>query len=333
MLMVGRCARGASPVLRAARLVAFVFLFGACVTCVGAQQNPPQNPVPTPPPHAAAVEAVRDYVIGPQDLLLVSILESPELSREARVGADGSLNLPLLERVTVLGLTLSEAEDLLEKKYREAGILNDPTITITVKDLQSKPVTVSGAVRNPGVFQVNGQSRLLRMISQAGGITDEAGTSVQVIRVGTTSRDDIVSVRMEDVRNAVLEANIPVYGGDIINVQPAGAVYIMGAVNRPGRHLMGSDSGLSVLRAIALAEDLKRTAKPDKAVLIRHDTDGKVQQIPLDIRKILSQKQPDVALLANDVLYVPDSASKRAFTRGLEAALQVATGIAILGAR
>lgn len=329
MVKTGRCARGASPLLRAARSVVLVFLIAACATSASAWQNPPQNPVPQLP----VADAVRDYVIGPQDLLHVSILESPELSREARVGADGSLSLPLLDKITVQGLTLSEAEDLLEKKYREAGILNDPNITITVKDLQSKPVTVSGAVRNPGVFQVNGQSRLLRMISQAGGITPEAGTTVQVIRAGTTSADNILHVRMEDVRNAVLEANVPIYGGDIINVQPAGAVYVMGAVNRPGRHLMGSDSSLSVLRALALAEDLKGTAKPDKAILIRQDADGKMQQIPVDIRKILAQKQPDVALMTNDVLFVPDSASKRAVRRGLEAALQVATGIAILGVR
>lgn len=292
----------------------------------------PAQPSPTPPAPLTSNEPLKDYLIGPQDLLTISFLEAAELSREVRVSADGTVSLPLLERLAIAGLTLDQAERLLVKKYRESGILNDPHISISVKELQSKPVTVMGAVRNPGVFQVSGQSRLLRMISQAGGLSDDAGPEIQVLRAVAPEHERVLRFTTDAVRAGELETNVPVWGGDTINVKPAGAVFVVGAVNRPGRHSLGGQSeGLTVLRLLALSEDLKRTAKPDKAVLIRKGADGQLQQMPVDIRKILSQKQPDLTLLANDVLFVPDSAGKRAMARGLEAALQIATSVAILG--
>jgi polysaccharide export outer membrane protein len=280
------------------------------------------------------VEPFRDYVIGPQDLLSVTILESPELSRETRVGPDGMVGLPLLDRVLLRGLTLTEAEDLLEKKYIEAGILNSPHITVTVLDLQSKPVTVLGAVRSPGVFQVSGQSRLLRILSQAGGTTAEAGGVIRIIRADAQGAEQVLDVPMSEVLGGALESNVPIYGGDTVNVVPAGAVYVVGAVNAPGRHVLaGEGEKAGILQVVAMAHDLTRTAKSDKAVLIRKDEKGELKQIPVNIGKILRQQAPDVVVYANDVLYVPDSTSKRAFTRGLTAALQVATGLALISIR
>jgi polysaccharide export outer membrane protein len=280
------------------------------------------------------VESFRDYVIGPQDLLRVTILESPELSREMRVNPDGMVGMPLLDRVRLQGLTLTEAEELLEEKYRDAGILNNPHITITVLDLQSKPVTVLGAVRNPGVFQVSGQSRLLRILSQAGGITAEAGSTIRILRLEAPEHQQVVEVRIDAALRGEIVANVPIYGGDTVNVVPAGAVYVVGAVNAPGRHVLaGEGDKTGILQVVAMAQDLTRTAKSNKAVLIRKDEKGGLQQIPVDISKILRQEAPDVEVFTNDVLYVPDSTSKRAFTRGLAAALQVATGVALLSVR
>jgi polysaccharide biosynthesis/export protein len=115
---------------------------------------------------------------------------------------------------------------------------------------------------------------------------------------------------------------------------PAGAVYVIGAVNKPGRFLLPSDTQqTSVLNIVALAEDLKRTAKASHSVLLRRTGTGtEVEEIPVDVSKILARQQPDIVIHANDVLFVPDSTAKRAFTRGLESALQVATGLVLIGA-
>jgi polysaccharide export outer membrane protein len=274
-------------------------------------------------------DSVGDYVVGPQDLLTISVMESPEMSREVRVAGDGTVGLPLLaERVRVTGLTLGQVEDLLKQKYQEGGILNQPNITVTLKDLQSKPVTVTGAVRAPGVFQVAGQVRLLRLLSLAGGFTEDVGTTVKILREDDSGKTQVLQANVEDVREGKAEANLPVHGGDTVNVLQAGVIYVIGAVNHPGRFLLRSDAQqTTILNVLALVEDLKRTAKPDKAVLIRKQPQGTgVEQIPVDIRKILDHKQEDVAVIANDVLYVPDSTAKRAFSRGLEAAVQLATG-------
>jgi polysaccharide export outer membrane protein len=105
-------------------------------------------------------------------------------------------------------------------------------------------------------------------------------------------------------------------------------------VNKPGRYLLPSDTEqATVLNILALAEDTKRTAKLSHTVLIRKKgNSGDVEQIPLDLKKILTREQPDVVVRANDVLFVPDSTAKRAFSRGLEAAMQVATGVILLSA-
>jgi polysaccharide export outer membrane protein len=290
----------------------------------------PNSAPPAPPAPASLNEPQKDYVIGAQDLLQIAFLEAPELSREVRVNADGSVNLPLMDRFSGAGMTLDQAERFIAKKYKDGGILNDPHVAVSVKELQSKPVTVSGAVRTPGVFQVSGQSRLLRILSEAGGLTDEAGLEIQVLRATGPEETKTQRVSTESVRAGDAAANLPVWGGDIIIVRPAGAVYVVGAVNRPGRHSLGGQSeGLTVLRLLALSDDLKRSARPDKAVLIRKGASGELEQIPVNIKKILGQRQGDVAVRANDVLFVPDSSGKRAIARGLDAAVQVATSLAI----
>ncbi|HUK52725.1 MAG TPA: polysaccharide biosynthesis/export family protein [Candidatus Binatia bacterium] len=274
-----------------------------------------------------------EYLIGPDDLLSISVLESADLSRDVRVASDGTIGLPLLaEHLHVAGLSLTQAETLLKKKYQESGILNDPNITITLRELESKPVTVSGAVHQPGVFQVSGSVRLLRLLSMAGGIAEGAGTAVQVIHEEASGKQQVTEIRVTDLRVGLESANVPVRGGDIVNVPPAGAVYVLGAVNRPGRYVMPSDAEqITVLNVLALASDTTRTAKLSQTILLRKkDSSNEVEQIPLDLKKIRTQQEPNIVVRANDVLYVPDSAAKRAFSRGLDAALQIATSAAIL---
>ena len=283
---------------------------------------------------SAPGDGLGEYLIGPNDLLSISVLESPDLTRDVRVDADGTVGLPLLaEHPHVAGLSLAQAEALLKQKYKESGILNDPNITITLKELESKPVTLMGSVHQPGVFQVSGQVRLLRLISMAGGFGEDAGTAVQIIHEGDGDTPQVTEVKVEDLRQGRMEANVMVRGGDTVNVLPAGSVYVIGAVNHPGRFLLpSSGEQTSVLNVLALAEDLKRTAKPSHSVLIRKKgSKGEVEQIPVDLSKILARQQPDIPVLANDVLFVPDSTAKRAFARGLEAAIQLSTGVVLFG--
>jgi polysaccharide export outer membrane protein len=183
---------------------------------------------------------------------------------------------------------------------------------------------VMGAVRTPGVFQLGATMPLMRVITQAGGFNEDAGTTVQVVRAGASTQDQVLRIPIEDLRMGLLTANIPIYGGDTVNVLPAGSVYVVGAVNKPGRHTLKSDSDqMTLLRLIALVEDTKRTAKLEATVILRKDATGATHEIPVDLKKILQRKAPDVAVLANDVVFIPDSMGKRAAARGGEAAMQV----------
>jgi polysaccharide export outer membrane protein len=314
------------------------FVFGLLLSmpgvALGQSQNPsPQTAAGKPPATKTMENLPLEYAIGAQDLLGITFLEAAELSRDVRVAPDGTISLPYLaERVLLAGMTMNQAEELLKRKYQEAGILNQPNISITLKELVSKPVAVMGAVRNPGVFQLGATMQLMRVITQAGGFTDEAGTTVQVVRAGTSSQDQVIRVRIDDLRMGLLEANIPIHGGDTVNVLPAGAVYVVGAVNRPGRHTLRSDSDqMTLLRLIALAEDTKRTAKLDATVILRKDASGATREIPVDLKKILQRKAPDVAVLANDVVFIPDSMGRRVLSRMGEAAIQAGTTLLMLG--
>jgi len=124
--------------------------------------------------------------------------------------------------------------------------------------------------------------------------------------------------------------NVLLQAGDIITVPHAGIVYALGAVQRPGGFVGLNDRAqLSTLKVLALAGGTTRVAKKDKAVIIRKDSLGKQQEIPVDLGKIVERKSEDVRLMPSDILYVPPSGAKAALIRASEIAVAVATSVAI----
>ena len=124
--------------------------------------------------------------------------------------------------------------------------------------------------------------------------------------------------------------NIVLQAGDIVTVPHAGIVYVLGSVARPGWFVLANDRGqMTVLKMLALAGGLNRTAKGDHAVIVRRDNQGQQHEMTVDLKKVVERKAEDVRLQSSDILYVPDSAAKRALARGLEVALSVATGVAL----
>ena len=121
-----------------------------------------------------------EYRIGSQDLLEVNVFDAPELNRSLRVSANGEISLPLVGAIQATGLTAREVENSLESKLRI--YMNDPHVGVLVTGVESHPVSVLGAVNQPGVFQVRGPKTLLEMLSMAQGLTDEAGDQVLVMR-------------------------------------------------------------------------------------------------------------------------------------------------------
>jgi polysaccharide export outer membrane protein len=284
-----------------------------------------------------------DYIIGGGDLLKIDVFDVPELSREVRVADSGFISLPLLPvRIRASGLSAFQLEEKLAELLQVHGLVSQPQVTVFVREQRSQPVTVIGAVRAPRVLQAVRPMSLLEVLSEAGGIADDAGSTVMVTRPAKPATENppaeatpaqTFSIQLRDLlESGDPQFNITVFGGDVVSVPRAGIVYVAGAVERPGGFVLQSDrEEMTTLKAIALAQGLKGSAKPGEAVVIRRNPDsGEDQEIPVNLSRIMARKADDVRLLANDILFVPDSLGKKVLRRTGEVALGITTGLVIL---
>jgi polysaccharide biosynthesis/export protein len=312
-----------------------------------------------------------EYAIGPEDVLDINVFEAPEMNRDVRVSAGGEISLPLLGAVAAAGFTPRELETALEELLHQK-YMKDPHVSVFVRDMQSHPVSVMGAVRKPGIFQIRGNKTLLEILSLAEGLADDAGEDVIILRrasqknapeffsakasdlaesstivrlqefdgpgatdtapdkVGAISQE-VVQVNLKDLLDSTDPRHNPaVYPGDIVKVSRAGIVYAVGAVQRPGGFTMKTNEKISVLQVIALSEGLTRTAAKGGARIIRtNEQNGTRTETPIDLGKILSGKSPDPMLGARDIVFIPDSAAKATFSRGVEVATQTLAGLLV----
>jgi polysaccharide export outer membrane protein len=260
-------------------------------------------------PSAPAVSA-QEYRIGPEDVLSINVFGAPELNREVRVSASGEFSLPLLASVRAAGLTPRELEFVLQELLHRT-YMKDPHVSVFVREMQSHPVSVMGAVRRPGVFQIRGSKTLLEVLSLAEGLADDAGDTVIILRGAALSQEagpstdlsavtdqpspgaqnageakavssglngnqsaseNAVQVNLKDLlESADPHSNPLVRPGDIVKVTRAGVVYVIGEVRRPGGFALKSNEKISVLQALALSEGFTRTAAKGEARIIRTD--------------------------------------------------------------
>ena len=260
------------------------------------------------------------------DLVEVGVYNVPELTTKARVSSKGEIYLPLIDYVHVTGLTAEEAEGLIQKRLSDGGFVKNPHVTLFVDQYASQGASVLGEVARPGVYPVPGQQQLFDLISAAGGLTEKAGRSITVTHRDLPDKPMTVPLSRNVGDNP--ESNIPVLPGDTIIVRKADLVYVVGDVGRPSGFLM--DSGhLTVLQAIALAGGTTRTANLGGARIIRKGPDG-ITETSVELKKILRAKAPDVTMQADDILFVPTSATKAFAGRTFEAAMQAATAASIV---
>jgi len=310
----------------------------------------------------------RDSLIGPADLLNVSVFEAPEMNSTVRVTASGEISLQLLGAVHAAGLTPRELESVLQELLRRTFI-KDPHVGVFVQELQSHSVSVVGAVKMPGVLQMRGSKTLLEVLSMAQGLADDAGDTVLIMR-GTRPGESSTSnpaesataarallsppaevfppgygvtvpasearteIEQIDLRALLTSSdpalNVSIHPGDIVKVQLAGIVYVVGEVTKPGGFVLQRNENISVLQALALAQGSTHTSAMSRARIIRTDPfTGKRTEIPTDLSKVLAGKAPDTLLQSRDVVFVPNSTTKSVLYRTSAAALQTAAGVAI----
>jgi len=287
-----------------------------------AAQSIPQSP-PDSGPNLPA------QPIGSNDLLSISVYGSPELTRTVRVSAEGLIRLPMLKRkIEARGLMPSELENKIAGALTEEEILVEPAVTVTIAEYHSRPISVMGAVRRPVTFQAIGKIPLLEALARAEGLSADAGPEILITRPGVGAQP----AKLERIKvNGLIDAadatqNVMLEGGEEVRVPQVGRVFVVGNVKKPGAFRIEDGYGLTVLKALAIAEGLEPFAS--KQAFVYRRGDGKNQEVPVDLRKILDRKSPDVTLAANDILYVPDNRKQRVTMGVLDKTVGFATSTA-----
>ena len=323
--MSGRCHRF---LLRSS----YVFLIGWCSVHLLAQvpatgETPQAAPAnETASPQSSRPLANSNVKLGIGDLIEVTVFGVPDLTTKIRVSGSGDVYFPLIDYVHVADLTTDEAQELIQKRLEDGGFVRGPHVSIFVDESASQAITMVGEVSRPGPYPAIGERRLFDLISAAGGLTDKAGRLVTIERRGDPGKTinlQISSNLAEDTQD-----NVEVFPGDTIIVSRAGIIYVVGDVNHPSGFLI-EDNSLSVLKALALAGGNTRTSALSKTKILRQTPNG-VKEIPVNLKKVLYAKAPDLPMVRGDILFIPGSSAKAAAYRTADAAVSISTSLAIV---
>lgn len=249
---------------------------------------------------------VIDYRIGPNDLLDIKVFELPEISQIVRVAEDGTITLPMLEKIDVANLTAQQLEQklavLLEEKW-----LQTAHVTVFIREFQK--VAVLGAIAQPGMYEVSGKTTLLNMIARAGGLTSEASNELYLYRTESSGdRIRIVVNLRELTQEGNQNLNVPLQPKDeiIIPVDKIITFYVYGEVNNPGMLTARTSANMTILKAIAQAGGPTEWASKSRVIVNRHDSKtGKEAKFRVDLKAIIKGKQLDFKLEDGDIVIVP----------------------------
>ena len=287
------------------------------------------------------------YILGPGDQISLTIpaLAADFTGKNFRIDGSGDLALPIVGNVHSGQRTVEAVQN--EIKNRLSSILQTPDVVLSVTEYASQPVSVLGAVTQPGIRQLQGHKTLFEVLSLSGGLRPDAGTTVEVTRnikmsplplpnvtTNSTGQFSVATIKLKNVMNASPE-NIMIMPGDTVFVPKADIVYAVGSVIKPGGYTIGEDGVLSALQMVSLAGGVQRTAAMDKAKILRlvPGTTASRTEMTIDIKRLMAGRTPDVPLQPNDILFIPNSGAKSAGFRTIEAIVTVATGLAIYSSR
>jgi polysaccharide export outer membrane protein len=244
-------------------------------------------------------------LIGRGDLLHLQVYDTPEMEQHARVTDSGSIPFSFLGTVRVAGLTPAQAAEQIEHRLVAAGVMLHPQVTIRVEAYATQNASVMGQVQKPGSYEIDTGRKVVEVLAMAGGLTDVADRHITIQRASAAQQK--VEYYYSNSALTALSDDPMVYPGDTVIVPKAAVVYVLGDVAKPGGYpISTNNSAMTVLQAIALAGYANHTAAIGKSRLVRATATG-VVEIDLEVNAIEKGKKPDVALLADDVVYIPFS--------------------------
>jgi polysaccharide export outer membrane protein len=259
---------------------------------------------------------LQDYILGEGDLIQVSVFEAQELKAEGRISARGFITLPLIGTVELKGLSTREAEQKIETLYR-SKYLQNPHVSVFVKEQVSGKITFMGAVKKPGTQPFLGRQSLFEALALAEGLSENAGKMVQVRRTGADP--DHPTTFLVDLDELVSggsgnDLNMEIKSGDVIYVPEAGMVYVDGAVRKPGNYPMKKK--MSIPEAIVAAGGFAVYAAEDKIKLVRKNAAGKVDVVQLNFKDLQMQPEKNIDVKDRDIIFV-ETNKMEAFMYGL----------------
>jgi polysaccharide export outer membrane protein len=252
-----------------------------------------------------------DYLIGPADLLEIRVFESDKLTSEVRVSSRGEITLPLLGNVHVNEITARDAEIKIETLLKNGKYINDPHVSVFVKEYKSKVVSVVGNVNSPGSYELIGKKTIIDALAAAKGLKDQAGGTVYLTRAEENGSREAYVVYLDDVllaRNS--DANLLLKPGDVVYVPEAGSVFVEGAVTRPGAYPI-REGVSTVSQSIARAGGVASFADKGDVKLITYLGSGKREVKQLDLERIRNGEEADPIVKDKDAIVVGVSFVKR----------------------
>jgi polysaccharide biosynthesis/export protein len=284
------------------------------------------------------------YVLGSGDQISLRILGVEEISdKPMAVDLNGYLHIPLAGQIRASGLTIQQLESEIESRLKTYVLR--PDVSISIIEFRSQPVSVIGAVKNPGTLQLRGRKTLLEILSEAGGVDNaNAGSILKITRrkewgaiplpnaqSDATKQFSVAQISIKSLISAFHpEENIQIKPYDVVSVPRADTVYVIGEVVKSGGFLLSDNTEVTVLQALSMAGGLDKMAQPKEARILRrtHDRTERTE-IPVNIKNMLTGTIPDVEMKPDDILFVPNNIPKRAAVRAIEAAVQMGTGVII----
>lgn len=262
-----------------------------------------------------------DYLIGPGDVLDIRVFGRPQLSREAvRVDTRGTIRMPLLEEAIQASCRTEAAlAQYISNQYLK--YVRRPQIDVFIREYNSQPVAVVGAVNKPGRFQLQRQVRLLELLTFSGGPTEHAGRTIQIVHADNSQPCEnkganvvgeigLNVYELSEVLAGRNEANPFVRPGDVVSVLEADQVFVVGNVFRPST--IPIKEPLTVSRAVAMSGGVLPYTKKDRVRIIRQSSGNPDQQeMVVDLSAIEKKQAEDIILQPNDIIDVPVSGSKR----------------------
>ncbi len=279
------------------------------------------------------------YILGPGDIVTLQSMDCEDISgKPVRIDQEGYLSLPLVGRVSAGGLTTAGLEESVAAKLRQ--FLRSPVVTVSITQFGSQPVSILGAVGAPGTYQLQGPKTISEVLALASGLAPDAGDTLRLVRKAqygpilvAGAREDAEGTSSAELRiQSILDStvNIAIRPFDLISVAKSKSIFVVGEVQKPGQVVLGSKPGISVLEAVSMAQGFQKTAAPKKARILRMRPDSDEREdIAVNLDKILESKEPNVMLKPDDILFVPNNLPKNMALRGLEAAIQMGTGVVI----